>query len=103
MDRIALLKDYLRKSPEDAFLNHALALEYVKLGQDPEAITHFERVLNNNPDYIGSYYHLAKALERRGARDKAITIYEQGLQVAGRLQDAHARGELQAAYDDLLY
>lgn len=103
MDRTVLLKQYLEKTPDDAFLNHALALEYIKSGHHDEAITLFKRILNNDPCYIGSYYHLGKALEQKGLIDKAAEIYEKGMQIAGKLKDQHARSELQAAYDDLMY
>lgn len=103
MDRILLLKQYLEKSPDDAFLNHALALEYIKTNRDTEAIGLFEALLDRHPDYIGSYYHLGKALERAGRNTRAAKIYEKGLEVASRLKDQHAGSELQAAYDDLMY
>lgn len=103
MDRILLLKQYLEKSPDDAFLNHALALEYIKINKDSEAIQCFETLLNQHPDYVGSYYHLGKALERAGFNHRAEKIYEKGIKVASQLKDQHARAELQAAYDDLMY
>lgn len=103
VDRIKLLNQYLEKSPDDAFLNHALALEYIKAGKDEQAISLFENLLKDHPDYVGSYYHLGKALERKSQQDKAIEIYEKGMQIATKLKDQHAKSELQAAYDDLMY
>jgi hypothetical protein len=32
MDRIEKLKTFLMSSPADSFLQHALALEYIKMG-----------------------------------------------------------------------
>jgi exonuclease VII small subunit len=52
---------------------------------------------------VGSYYHLAKLLERQGEQESAIATYERGMEVAKRLGDRHAYGELQAAYEDLIY
>lgn len=101
-NRIALIKTYLKKSPEDSFLKHALALEYLKLGDNAQAIKLFEEVLEKNPDYIGSYYHLGKALEKSDAFEKAIIVYEKGMTVAKKLKDNHALHELQAAYDELM-
>ena len=34
MERIEKLKEFLRASPADSFLQHALALEYIKTGDD---------------------------------------------------------------------
>ncbi len=59
MDRIARIKDFLQASPADNFLRHALALEYIKTGEDAPARLLFEAILADSPDYVGSYYHLA--------------------------------------------
>ena len=93
----------LQASPEDNFLRHALALEYIKAGNDVEAEKIFKTILAQFPDYIGSYYHLAKLLERNGNTQEAITWYELGMRTAKKLNDTHAYNELQSAYEDLVY
>lgn len=102
-DRIEKLKEFLKASPKDCFLNHALALEYVKLGQDEEARKLFETNITNDASYVATYYHLGKLLERLGAQPEAIAIYENGMQVAREAKDMHTYNELQAAYEDLVY
>ncbi len=102
MDRIALLKSYLEKTPDDSFLKHALALEYMKLHREEEAIRWFEELLAHDPDYTGSYYHLGKALEKAGNTEKALAVYQKGIETALKLKDSHAAAELQQAADDLL-
>ena len=72
MDRIGKIKAMLVDMPEDSFLQHALALEYIKLGDDVQARQLFETLLNREPGYVGSYYHLAKLLERNGQEADAI-------------------------------
>ena len=37
MEKIEKLKSFLINSPGDSFLKHALALEYIKLGDEAEA------------------------------------------------------------------
>ena len=103
MDRIAKLKEFLASNPNDSFIRHALALEYVKLGDDTEARKLFEEILSNDEDYIGSYYHLAKLLERNDHREDAIKWYEKGLIKAKEAGDNHAYSELLNAYEDLIY
>lgn len=103
MDRIAKLKEFLLASPEDSFLQHALALEHIKLGNDEAARELFERILNREPDYIGSYYHLAKLLERNENTEEAIRIYEKGMAEAKKAGDNHAFGELRGAYEELTF
>ena len=103
MNRIEKILEYLQQKPDDNFLRHALALEYIKLGDDEKAQHLFEAVLKDSPDYVGSYYHLAKLLERKGETQSAISWYEKGMQAAKTTGDQHAYNELQAAYEDLVY
>lgn len=103
MDRIEKLKEFLKQNPEDSFVQHALALEYIKVGNDDEARTLFETILNREPGYVGSYYHLAKLLERMGENESAVKWCEKGLQEAKKAGDQLAYNELQGVYDDLIY
>ena len=102
MDRIGKLLEYLKANDKDSFLQHALALEYIKVGKDDEARKLFNDILLREPTYVGSYYHLAKLLERVGDNQKAIRIYERGMLEAKKAGDNHAYNELQAAYEDLV-
>jgi Tfp pilus assembly protein PilF len=103
MDRIERLKDFLSSNPTDSFVQHALALEYIKLGDDKTACHLFESLLQRDENYIGSYYHLAKLLERTGDRERAIAVYEKGLSKAKERGEQHAYNELLSAYEDLIY
>ena len=100
-DRIEKLKEYLKSEPTDSFLQHALALEYIKKGNDEEARKLFVEILLREPTYIGSYYHLGRLLERTGENEKAIKIYEKGMAEARRAGDNHTYNELMAAYEEL--
>ena len=101
MDRIGRLKEFLQKDPHDAFVKHALALEYVKLGDEAGARRLWEEVLERDPAYVGSYYHLGKLLERTGEKELAIRWYEQGMKAARGAGEMKAYNELQSALDDL--
>ena len=103
MDRIERLKEFLVVNPLDCFVKHALALEYVKIGDDQTARQLFEEVLQTDQNYIGSYYHLAKLLERLNDADAAIAVYEKGMQKAKEKGDTHALSELRSAYEDLTF
>jgi Tfp pilus assembly protein PilF len=103
VDRIAKLKEFLKENPTDSFLQHALALEYIKLGNDEAARQLFGEILNREPGYIGSYYHLAKLLERNGKEDEAIKVYEKGMEESKKAGDNHAFGELRGAYEELTF
>ncbi|MDQ6843125.1 MAG: hypothetical protein M3Z92_02060 [Bacteroidota bacterium] len=101
MDRIQKLKEYMKSAQKDSFLQHALALEYIKVGNDMEARTLFNDILKREPTYIGSYYHLGKLYERLGDIPKALRVYERGMEEARKAGDQHSYNELQAAFEDI--
>lgn len=101
MDRIALIRQHLEATPDDPFLRHALALELIKVGDDAGARASFEQLLAKDPTYVGSYYHLAKLLERTGQAGEAADVYEKGMEAARTAGDRKALGELRSAYEEL--
>ena len=103
MDRVEKIKSMLQENPTDSFLCHALALEYIKLGNDSDARKLFESILKNEPGYIGTYYHLAKLLERIGEIDNAIKVYEKGMEEAKKAGDNHSLSELRSAFEELTF
>lgn len=103
MDRITRILAFLEQNPKDNFLRHALALEFIKTGRLIEAKELFLAVLTDSPDYVGSYYHLAKLLVQLEETDAAIIWYEKGMDAAKKAGDNHALNELRAAYEELLY
>lgn len=103
MDRIRQLKSFLEKTPNDAFLNYALATEYVAKGQDELALILFERLQTANPEYFATYYHLGKLYERMDEYDMAKKTYEEGLKITNKLGEKHAYGELRGVYEELTF
>jgi Tfp pilus assembly protein PilF len=103
MTRLEKLKEFLQQQPGDPFLNHALALEYIKLDDDIQAEKIFLSILAADENYFGSYYHLAKLYERTNRKEAAIAIYEKGIAVCKKLGETHALGELKSAYEELIF
>ncbi len=101
MSRIEKLLEYLKANDKDSFLQHALALEYIKVGDDDEARKLFNEILLREPTYVGSYYHLGKLLERVADYDKAVRIYKRGMEEAKKAGDTHSYNELQGALEDI--
>ena len=101
MDKVEKLIFFLKESPNDSFLQHVLALEYIKEGKNFEARSLLESILKREPSYIGSYYQLAKLLERNGEITEALEWYEKGLAAAQIAADHKAFNELRAAYEEL--
>jgi len=103
MERIEKLREFLKQDPGDSFLQHALALEYVKAGDDENARKLFEELLTREPSYIGSYYHLAKLFERNDDNASAIKWYEKGMEEAKKAGEQPTYNELKSAYEELVY
>ena len=103
MTRAERIKEMLAANPNDSFLKHALALEYIKIEEDERARELFQNLLKNDENYIGSYYHLAKLLERNNKIEDAKEVYEQGMLKAKECGDMHTYNELRTAYEDLVF
>ena len=103
MERIEKIQTMLKENPSDSFLQHALALEYIKMGDDEGAKKLFETILAREPGYVGSYYHLAKLLERQQDEQGAIAVYEKGMKEATAAGDQHAYNELRSALEELTF
>jgi Tfp pilus assembly protein PilF len=101
MERMEKLKEFLLADPQDAFVKHALALEYSKRGEEANARTLYEEILERDPAYIGSYYQLCKLLERTGETELAIRWYEKGMSAAKIAGDKRAYSELRSAFEEL--
>ena len=101
--RIDKIRAMLETQPADSFLQHALALEFIKLGNEEEARRLFEEILNREAGYIGSYYQLAKVLERTQQTEAAIQVYEKGKKKKKKAGDQHALSELRSAWEELTF
>lgn len=101
MERIDKLLLFLKDSPTDSFLQHALALEYIKEGADEKARELFEAILAREPGYSGSYYHLAKLMERQQDYAAALDWYKKGMDVTKQAGDKKAYNELRSAFDEI--
>lgn len=97
MDRLKALLDFLEEDPTDSFTRFALAREYLKQGRPETALQYFEGLVEEDPEYVGTYYHLGKLYEALGRKDDAVAAYRSGIQVAQRSKEFHALSELQDA------
>ena len=97
MSRKDQILQLLEANPQDAFLRFALAKEHEQAGEDAGAVAIYEQLTVDAPDYVGTYYHFGKALERLGRDAEAWRVYSTGIEVTGRLGETHARSELAGA------
>src|SRR5579862_1838593 len=98
--RLDKLLEFFQNEPEDAFLQYALATEYLRLNDTDNALLYYEKLVNKHPDYVGTYYHLGKLYEALNRKPDAIKIYEKGMEIAKNKRDNHAFAELQVVYQE---
>lgn len=101
LNRIELLKKYVADDPDDIFSKYALALEYIKAGEDQMAETLMQELITLHPEYLPNYYHFGKLQERKMDFSLASDIYTKGIEVAKTAGDQHTLSELVGALDNL--
>ena len=97
MDRLAALRDFVAKSPDDPFPRYGLAMELANQGQLDEACQVFQELLDRKPDYVPVYLMYGNTLARVGKIERAGEVYRTGAEVSLRRGDTHAHGEILAA------
>lgn len=95
--RREILEQFVAQKPGDAFARYGLALECAKLGDDQAAATHFQKLLDENPQYVAGYFQFGQLLGRIGRLDEARKVLSDGIVMAQKTGDAHARDEMEAA------
>lgn len=101
MDRVATFKTFIARSPADPFPRYGLAMEYKGSGALDEAWVTFEELLTKFPDYVPTYLMAGQTLVALGRTEKALDVLRNGIAVAGRKGDLHAKKELEAALAEL--
>jgi Tfp pilus assembly protein PilF len=100
--RIAQLLKFLEANSTDSFVRFALALEYIKAGEEQQALEYFSDIRKDDPDYTGTYYHLGKLYEHMNKKKEAEETYREGLKrTIGK--DGKSYQEIQEALNQLLY
>lgn len=97
MGRLDQLLRFYEEDPDDPFTRFAIAQEYRNQGDFDEALAFFEELVETDPNYVGTYYHLGKLYERLGRTEAAIETYEAGIEIAREQRDTKSLSELQDA------
>lgn len=100
-DKIKKLALNLKKNPDDSFSKFALALELLKIDKVSKAKVLFESILEQDPDYLGVYYHLGKLYQLLGQFDKAGSLFKKGILLAGDQHNQRTKSELREALEIL--
>jgi Tfp pilus assembly protein PilF len=102
MNRIEILKGFLKDDPKDSFSRYALALEYIKAGEQADARREFEAVRDGDPAYVATYFQLGQLYRAMGLNHEAEKTYRTGITVAAKAGDEHTKSELEGALEMLL-
>ena len=95
------LEEFLVKNPSDAFTRYGVALECVKEGDLAAAESHFQMLIQSNPDYVPGYQMYAQTLAQNDRSKDAKAVLNQGIQAAIRAGNQHARSEMEGLLADL--
>lgn len=101
VNNIRHLAALIKKNPADSFPKFALALELLKQDEVSKARILFESILEQDPGYLGVYYHLGKLYEQTGSTGKAVAMYEKGIGISEQQNDRRTLSELREALINL--
>lgn len=101
MDKVAGLREILEQDPANAFARYGLAMELAGQGQTDAALSEFDRLRADHPDYVAGYFMAAQALARARRAQEAKQRLADGIACARRTGNQHAQSEMQAMLDDL--
>lgn len=100
MSKLERIRAVCAARPGEPFAWYSLAMELWKTSP-AEAVTAFEKVRADFPDYLASYYQFGKLLAERGEGARAREVLQAGVALARKQGDGHALGELSSALDAL--
>jgi tetratricopeptide (TPR) repeat protein len=92
-NRIRQIEKMLDEDPNDPFLHYARCLEYTSDSYFAGR-PFWEKILNQFPDYLPSYYQAGVCFDNLGLKMMAIEIWKKGVDEALKQQDFHALTEL---------
>ncbi len=101
VDRLAMLEKMAAARPQEPFPQYGLAMEYRKLERYAESWEAFELLIERHPDYVPSYLMAGNLLAQMGRGGDARALLQRGIAAADAAGDDHARGEIEAAIQDL--
>ncbi|GAB3903399.1 hypothetical protein GCM10028803_31780 [Larkinella knui] len=95
--RIKQLLEFIEEQPDDPFNLYALAMEY-RDEAPGQSLDYLEKLLDQHPAYLPTYYHAAALYAEQNNRLKAEEIYTRGIALARDQKNEKAFQELNRAY-----
>ncbi len=95
--RIDALRDLRAASPEDPFLQYALAMALREEGRLAESLAEFQDLIARSPDYAPAYLMAGQCAQSLGDTEEAARLLRLGIEVCRRAGEAHARQKCEEA------
>ena len=99
--RLEQFKEFVEMDPGDSFSRYALGMEYMGISGFQEAIEQFDEVIRIVPNEAPAYFQAAIAFLNLDQKEKSREYLIRGIAVAEKINDRHARDEMQAALEKL--
>ncbi|MGH9606025.1 MAG: tetratricopeptide repeat protein [Terracidiphilus sp.] len=101
MDKMAGLKEILALDPKNSFARYGIAMELVGRGEAEAALSEFDTLLADDPEYTAGYFMSAQTLVKAGRTEEAAKRLKAGIGCAARRGNSHALSEMQGMLDEL--
>lgn len=95
--RLPQLFSLLEQQGSTAFICYAIGLEYKKHQQYAEACDWFKKTILIDANDLAARYQLAQSLAENGHEKEALTVYDQGIEIAEKLNDLKTLAEFKNA------
>lgn len=94
MSRLEQIRQMLNAEPGDTFLRYALAMELRSQEQFAECLATFAELRQTQPPHVPSFFMSAQVLAELDRIDESRAILRDGIEIARRVGDHHAAGEM---------
>lgn len=91
---VNILEMMLESGQDNALLRFTLGQAFVRHQKYDQAVEHFARAVELDPDYSAAWKNYGKALEKSGKLNEAIKAYTKGMKVAAKKGDKQAEREM---------
>lgn len=102
--RMEQIEAMLADDPDDAFLRYGLAMEHASAGDDAACVEVLRDLIARTAEttpYVPAYLQAGQALVRLDRITEACDVLRQGVDVARRVGDTHAQGEMQGLLESV--
>jgi hypothetical protein len=101
LDRKSKLLGMLAESPDDDFLNFAIAMEELATENLQLAQSFFQKCIEINPMHIPARFQLAKIAYSLQQNDKAIVLLNEGISILKEKKDLKTLNEFRSLLSEI--